>query len=96
MYQGTVNEMLFLFGKKLDLLAFPFIKVLVHFLTGLVPEGLVPDKGGLVFDIPELFEEAPLFVVVILEMSVIIILQVVFDPLIEFGLFLGLGLLFPV
>jgi hypothetical protein len=79
------------FTERLNLLAFSFIKVLVHLIAGLVPESLVTHESRLVFNISELFEKAPLFVMIVLEMSRLRVLALALDPQIEFGLFFGLG-----
>jgi hypothetical protein len=68
------------FTERLNLLAFSFIKVLVHLIAGLVPESLVTHKSRLLLNISELFEEAPLLVVIVFEMNRLGILALVLDP----------------
>jgi hypothetical protein len=71
---------LLFFTERLNLLAFSFIEVLVHLIAGLVPESLVTDKSRLLLNISELFEEAPLLVVIVFEMKRFGILALGLDP----------------
>ena len=48
------------------------------------------------FDVSELFEESPLFVVIIFEVGRFGVLELILYPEIEFGFFFGLGLLLDV
>lgn len=94
--QLAINEMLLFQRQMLHLNPLPFGKELIHLMTGLVPEGFVPYKTGLLLYIPKLFKEPPLSIMVILNMRCLAIINLSLDPLIEFHSFPLLGFLFLV
>lgn len=88
--------MLFSFAEGFNLFALSFVKVLVHLMTGLVPESLVAQKGRLMLNVSELFEEAPLSVVIVLNVVRFGVLELILDPEVKFSFFFGLGFLLDV
>ncbi len=48
------------------------------------------------FNVSELFEESPLFVMIVFEVGGFGILELILDPEVEFSFFFGLGLLLDV
>ena len=63
-------------------------------MAGLVPERLEAKEMGLVLNVSELFQESPLFVMVILYVSVFVVLDLGLYPMVEFQLFPLFGWLF--
>ncbi len=96
MYLVTINKWLFALWHFQHFVSFSFCKVLIHFLVGFMPEGLEAYKVRLVLNIPELFQEAPLSVMVILNVLWMLTLEFMIDPFIDFWFLTLFGLLFLV
>lgn len=64
-YDFGADEVFLSLGELLDLPAFAFVVVFVHFVVRFVAEGLEGEELGMVLDISELLERSPVLVVVI-------------------------------